>query len=49
MIGDGNPIPLGNIKRLLLSGSERLSRRGISLIELDCGGFRTPRSSSATR
>jgi hypothetical protein len=35
-------------KRLLLAGRERLSRRGVSL-NLDCGGFGTPRSRSAGR
>jgi hypothetical protein len=36
-------------KRLLLAGRKRLSRRGLSLAYLVCGGFGTPRSRSAGR
>jgi len=37
-----------SIKRLLLPGRERLSRRAISYWKV-CGGFGTPRSRSAGR
>jgi hypothetical protein len=36
-------------KRLLLPGRERLRRRTVCLMELDCGGCGTPRSRSAAR
>ena len=42
MIVHPNPISLGNIKRLLLAGRERLRRREVSLMDLVCGGCGTP-------